>query len=286
VKEAVRRAAARVDILEVRGAEARRRRDAVAVEEPLEIRVCPADGPWVAAAVTMRTPGADFELAAGFLFTEGVLDHPAQVQAITYCTDPGVEQRYNIVNVHLRPGAAWDPGRLQRNFYVASSCGVCGKASIDAVTARGVRVAPDPGFAVDAAVLRSLGQALRGSQRVFERTGGLHAAGLFDGEGRLLRLREDVGRHNAVDKVIGGAFLEGAVPLRRHILMVSGRAGFEIVQKAAVAGVPVVVAVSAPSSLACEAAQRFGLTLIGFARGDRFNVYTGWDRVRTGSALD
>jgi len=144
VKEAVRRAAARVDILEVRGAEARRRRDAVAVEEPLEIRVCPADGPWVAAAVTMRTPGADFELAAGFLFTEGVLDHPAQVQAITYCTDPGVEQRYNIVNVHLRPGAAWDPGRLQRNFYVASSCGVCGKASIDAVTARGVRVAPDP----------------------------------------------------------------------------------------------------------------------------------------------
>lgn len=278
--DAVRASTARWRVLEVRGGRSRWRQDVLAAEEPLEIRLCPASGPHVPVAVTMRTPGGDFELAAGFLFTEGILDDPRHIQAITYCTDEGVEQRYNIVNVHLRPGVAFDRTRLQRNFYATSSCGVCGKASIDAVELRGLRVAPDPDFAVEAGTIRALGISLRRAQRLFDRTGGLHAAGLFSGDGRLERLREDIGRHNAVDKVIGGAFLEGRVPLARSVLMVSGRAGFEIVQKASVAGIPVLVAVSAPSSLACAAARRLGITLIGFASDHRFNVYAGAGRIR------
>jgi len=280
VIKAVGTATAKCRVLEVRGGTSRWRQDVLAAEEPLEVRLCPAAGPRVPVAVTMRTPGSDFELAAGFLFTEGILDDPGQIQAITYCTDEGVEQRYNIVNVHLRPGVMFDPQRLQRNFYATSSCGVCGKAALDAVELQGVRVAPDPGFVVDAGTILGLGRSLRRAQRIFDRTGGLHAAGLFTGDGRLERLREDIGRHNAVDKLIGGAFLAGRVPLARSLLMVSGRAGFEIVQKAAVAGIPVLVAVSAPSSLACAAARRFGLTLIGFASDARFNVYAGGERIR------
>ncbi|QIA27366.1 formate dehydrogenase accessory sulfurtransferase FdhD [Thermaerobacter sp. PB12/4term] len=257
--------------------------DVLVTEEPLEIRLRPAgqDEP-VRVAVTMRTPGHDFELAGGFLFTEGLLDDPHQIAAITYCTDPGVDgdQQYNIVNVWLRPGVTVEPRTLQRNFYTTSSCGVCGKASLEAIHSRGACVLPQPRAAmVRPEVLATLGETLRRQQALFDRTGGLHAAALFDLDGRLLALREDVGRHNATDKLIGHFFLQGRTPLADTILMVSGRASFEIVQKAVVAGIPVVVAVSAPSSLACDAAREFGLTLIGFARGDRFNVYTGAARV-------
>lgn len=257
--------------------------DTLAAEEPLEIRLWPAgEAAAVRVAVTMRTPGHDFELAAGFLFTEGILRDPAQVQAVTYCVDPAIDtaQRYNIVNVQLRPGVPFDPEQLRRNFYTTSSCGVCGKASLEAIHVRGAcPLADDGAFRIDPQVVPRLGERLREAQRIFDKTGGLHAAALFDGEGRLLALREDVGRHNATDKLIGAFFLERKVPLSRSILMVSGRASFEILQKAAVAGVPVVVAVSAPSSLACDAAREFGITLIGFARGDRFNVYTGPERL-------
>ncbi|WPD18225.1 formate dehydrogenase accessory sulfurtransferase FdhD [Thermaerobacter composti] len=257
--------------------------DVLVTEEPLEIRLRPAgrDEP-VRVAVTMRTPGHDFELAGGFLFTEGLLDDPHQIAAISYCTDPDVdgEQQYNIVNVWLRPGVQVEPRTLQRNFYTTSSCGVCGKASLEAIHSRGACALPQPtGPVLRPEVIASLGETLRRQQALFDRTGGLHAAALFDLEGRLLALREDVGRHNATDKLIGHFFLQGRTPLTDTILMVSGRASFEIVQKAVVAGIPVVVAVSAPSSLACDAAREFGLTLIGFARGDRFNVYTGATRV-------
>ncbi len=261
------------------------REDALAVEEPLEIRVYPpSGGPFVPVSVTMRTPGHDFELAAGFLYTEGVLSDPDQVHSIRYCTDASLEgaQQYNIVNVVLRPGAEFDPERLRRNFYTTSSCGVCGKASIEAIHVRGIRPITDETFVVDATILTRLGDALRHSQSIFDKTGGLHASGLFTGEGRLLAVREDVGRHNAVDKLVGHAFLERKVPLHAHILMVSGRASFEIVQKAAAAGIPVVAAVSAPSSLACDVARAFGMTLVGFARGTRFNIYAGAERIRMG----
>lgn len=281
--KAIRTATVKRRVQQVRGDATSWRSDVVVVEEPLEIRLYPPDAKtFLRVAVTMRTPGNDFELAAGFLFTEGILDHPDQIRSITYCTDPELdgEQQYNIVNVHLRPGVAFDPGRLQRNFYTTSSCGICGKASIEAIEVRGVCPIIDDDFVVDAGVIGRIGEVLRSSQSLFDRTGGLHAAGLFDGAGRLLALREDVGRHNAVDKLIGHAFLGRAVPLARSLLMVSGRASFEITQKAAVAGIPVVVAVSAPSSLACDVARNFGMTLIGFARGNRFNIYAGERRVR------
>ena len=270
-------------MLQVAGDTGRERTDVLAVEEPLEIRLYPSgNAPYVRIAVTMRTPGHDFELAAGFLHTEGILRHPDDVRAISYCTDPDVDggQQYNIVNLFVRPGAAVDASQLQRNFYTTSSCGVCGKASIEAIHVRGICPIADDDFTVGAPVLRLLGDRLRGSQRIFEKTGGLHAAGVFDDRGQLRVLREDVGRHNAVDKVVGEAFLGRRLPLHRHTLMVSGRASFEIVQKAAAAGIPVVVAVSAPSSLACDVAEAFGITLVGFARGSRFSVYTRPARIR------
>ncbi|HYM91919.1 MAG TPA: formate dehydrogenase accessory sulfurtransferase FdhD [bacterium] len=259
------------------------RDDALVVEEPLEIRLYPGDGePYLQVSVTMRTPGHDFELAAGFLFTEGILQNCGQVDHINYCADRTLEQaqRYNIVNVYLRPGVPLDPERLRRNFYTTSSCGVCGKASIEAIQVRGLRPVADDGFAVDGEVFARMGDVLRRSQAIFDKTGGLHAAALFDPSGGLLAVREDVGRHNAVDKLVGHAFLDRALPLSRHLLMVSGRASFEIMQKAAAAGVPVVAAVSAPSSLACDVARAFGMTLVGFARGDRFCVYAGAHRIR------
>jgi FdhD protein len=257
--------------------------DAVAVEEPLEIRLYPPDGgSFARVSVTMRTPGHDFELAVGFLRTEGLLQDPAEVRAISYCTDPSLDgaQQYNIVNVALRAGVVYDPERLRRNFYTTSSCGVCGKASIEAIHVRGIATMAGDDFIVDDDALAGLGETLRGAQTIFAKTGGLHAAGLFDRAGRLLTLREDVGRHNAVDKLIGHAFLARQLPLRGRLLMVSGRASFEIVQKAAAAGVPVIAAVSAPSSLACDAAEAFGMTLLGFVRGPQFTVYTGEHRVR------
>ena len=253
------------------------RTDTLAAEEPLEIRVQGPGQELRSVAVTMRTPGGDFELAVGFLFTEGLIA-PGDVHRVAYCdTLPGEDQRYNIVSVTLnRP---FDFERLKRNFYATSSCGVCGKAALDDIEVRCAPVAT--GTTVDAATLLGLPDALRKAQKVFERTGGLHAAGLFSADGRVVSVREDVGRHNAVDKVVGEHVLAGRVPLADHVLQVSGRLSFEIVQKAAVAGIPIVSAVSAPSSLAVEAGERFGMTLVGFVRGDRLNVYTHPGRVTT-----
>lgn len=251
------------------------RTDTLAAEEPLEIRV---EGPGQqqrSVAVTMRTPGGDFELAVGFLFTEGLIV-PADVGRVAYCdTQPGEDQQYNIVSVTLhRP---FDFDLLKRNFYATSSCGVCGKAALDDIEVRCAPVGDGP--VVSADVLLGLPDSLRKGQKVFARTGGLHAAGLFSAEGELLSVREDVGRHNAVDKVIGEQVLAGAVPIGDRVLQVSGRLSFEIVQKAAVAGIPIVSAVSAPSSLAVEAGERFGMTLVGFVRDDRLNVYTHPERI-------
>ncbi|HEX8392867.1 MAG TPA: formate dehydrogenase accessory sulfurtransferase FdhD [Longimicrobium sp.] len=265
------------------GALRRVRDDLLATEEPLEIRVLRAedasqsvDEAATRVAVTMRTPGADFELAAGFLYGEGLIDGPGAVAAIRYCTE--AEQRYNVVNVVLAPGAPWNADGLARNFYTTSSCGVCGKASIDAVMGAACpRTGPGP--CVDPAVIVALPDRLREAQAVFERTGGLHAAAQFTPEGGLVRIREDVGRHNAMDKLVGAALLAGEVPLEGAVVLVSGRTSFELVQKAARAGVTVLAGVSAPSSLAVRLAQETGMTLAGFVRGPGFNIYAGGARI-------
>jgi FdhD protein len=232
-------------------------------------------------AVTMRTPGADFELAAGFLYGEDIIDSPDDVKKISYCVDSDLdaEQRYNIVNVELRGGRQFDLRPLERHFYTTSACGVCGKASLEQLELRGCPVMP-AGPEVSAETINTLPEKLREAQGLFDATGGLHAAALFDYKGELLALREDVGRHNATDKLVGWALLEGRLPLSDHIVMVSGRSSFEILQKCLTAGVPVVCAISAPSSLAVDVAREFGMTLVGFLRGGRFNVYTGSDRIR------
>ncbi len=234
-----------------------------------------------ALTITMRTPGDDFDLAVGFLVSEGVVRSAGDVITARYCagaTDDGTNT-YNIVDVELDPAVPLPDLSLERNFYTTSSCGLCGKASLDAVrTTVAWSVADDP-LEVSAALLAEIPDRLRAAQQVFERTGGLHAAGLFSAEGELLCIREDVGRHNAVDKVIGHALREGLLPLRGTILMVSGRASFELVQKAVMAGVPMLAAVSAPSSLAAELADDHGLTLVGFLRGASMNVYTGAERL-------
>lgn len=259
-----------------------RARDDVAVEEPLEIRISwiQPDGTRAtdAVAVTMRTPGDDFDLVAGFLHGEGLVGAAEDMQEITYCRGAEAEQRYNVVEARLRPGVTFDAERLRRNFYTSSSCGVCGKASLEAVEVQGCRVL-DPGFAVSAELVCRLPDLLEEGQGVFQRTGGLHAAAFFDASGRCVVLREDVGRHNAVDKVVGHTMLRRDLPAEERILVVSGRASFEIIQKAVMAGAPVVVAVGAPSSLAVELAARFDQTLVGFARDGGFNVYTGPERV-------
>lgn len=270
----------RVAVEVLRGEHREVRSDYLATEEPLEVRL--AAGPHrKTVAVTMRTPGNDFELAAGFLFTEGVINSREQIARIAYCLDPevGADQRYNVVTVELRGQQLPDLRPLERHFYTTSACGVCGRATVDALQLRGCRPAAGE-FRVDRDVLRQLPSRLQEAQGLFLQTGGLHAAALFDPHGRLMALREDVGRHNAMDKLVGWAFLQGMLPLRDQVVMVSGRASFELVQKAVTAGVSVFCAVSAPSSLAVEVAQAFGLTLIGFLRGDRFNVYTGSHRVR------
>ncbi len=230
-----------------------------------------------ALAVTMRTPGDDFDLVAGFLHGEGVVSGREQLTELTYCRG-GEAQQYNIVEARLAAGVAPDLERLKRNFYTTSSCGVCGKASLDAVEVLACDPLPQ-GPALDGAVLHALPDRLREAQKVFDRTGGLHAAGLFSFAGEPLIVREDVGRHNAVDKTLGRALLEGHLPARDHVLVVSGRASFELVQKAVVAGVPAMVAVGAPSSLAVDLARRFGMTLVGFARDRGFNVYAGEERL-------
>jgi FdhD protein len=237
--------------------------DLLAVEEPLEIRLGARN-----VAITMRTPGNDEELAAGFLFTEGILRDRDEIAGIA------LGER-NLVTVALKDESAVDLERLERHFYVSSSCGVCGKASIQAVEAIGCPILERAALRVEPDVIHSLPGKLRSSQMVFDRTGGLHAAGLFDAVGGLIQVREDVGRHNAVDKLIGGAFLNGDVPLRNHVLMVSGRASFELVQKALMAEIAVMAAVGAPSSLAVELALRYGMTLVGFVRDRKFNIYSG-----------
>ena len=230
-------------------------------------------------SVTMRTPGNDFELAAGFLLTEGIIQGRKDIEQIAYCVDPDVEQEFNIVSVSLRPGTSFDAALVERHFYTTSSCGVCGKATIEAVRVRHIPKIPTDSPRVSHRVIGRLGNELRESQHIFARTGSLHAAGLFDAEGMLLSVREDVGRHNAVDKVIGQQLLANRLPLSATVLMVSGRASFEILQKAAVAGVPFVVAVGAPSNLAVDVAKEFGMTLVGFAHGDSFNIYAGGHRL-------
>jgi FdhD protein len=273
--ETVRRNVSSARIVAIRDGVRSERADVLATEEPLEIRAGGPGQPARSVAVTMRTPGRDFELAAGFLFTEGLIA-PADLRRVAYCDDVEDEdQRFNVVTVTLhRP---FDHERLRRNFYATSSCGVCGKAALDDISVRCAPVADGPEVSTE--VIVELPGKLRAAQKVFDRTGGLHAAGLFTPEGELISLREDVGRHNAVDKVVGERLLAGALPLEGTVLQVSGRASFEIVQKAAVAGIPVVAAVSAPSSLAVEAAERFGMTLVGFVRDGGCNVYTRPDRI-------
>ncbi len=251
--------------------------DELAVEEPLEIRLCSSvDGKPVhrAVSVTMRTPGHERELAAGFLFTEGILAKPEQVASIRGCGSG------NVVCVQLRPGVAADLARLERHFYTSSSCGVCGKASLEAVRVCARQRLPVGQPVVEAEIISQLPEALRSSQRVFDRTGGLHASALFDTHGQLVDLYEDVGRHNALDKLIGAQFLARCTPLSDSVLLVSGRASFELVQKAVVAGIPILAAVGAPSSLAVTLAREHGLTVLGFVRQDRFNIYTGAERIK------
>lgn len=243
--------------------------DYLAVEEPLEIRI--GDLPL---SVTMRTPGNDHELVAGFLLTEGIISDPTQLKRL----EPVGSGSANAISADLVTTDSI-PEQLQRNFLAASSCGICGKASIDSIRVRGIK-APNREFDINAGTLCALPEKLRNHQAVFGRTGGLHAAAAFTSSGELLAIREDIGRHNAVDKVIGWAVLNDHLPLSNIALMVSGRGGFEIVQKALVAGVPVLASVSAPSSLAVQLAREFSMTLVGFLRGQRFVIYSGKDRVK------
>jgi FdhD protein len=259
------------------GAPPVRRPDALAVEEPLELRVGGRS-----LAVTMRTPGADFDLAAGFLVSEGVITERQQLARMTYCTGTEVDERnrYNLLDITLGRGVAPPDASVARAFFTTSSCGLCGKASIDAVRTRSAFSVREDGLHVAPGLLVSLPGRLRAAQPGFEKTGGLHAAALFDGAaGELLVLREDVGRHNAVDKVIGWALREGRLPLRGTVLLVSGRASFELTQKALMAGVPLLAAVSAPSSLAVDLAEESGMTLVGFLRDPSMVVYAGHQRV-------
>jgi FdhD protein len=271
---AVRRPVTPVRVLGVDGSTARERSDRLVTEEPMEIRVHAPGAEPQALAVTMRTPGNDFELAAGFCVSEGILRDRATLSEVAYCLDEGGEQQYNVVTLRVRHPV--DLG-APRSFAVNASCGLCGKQSLDDLEVMCPPVAAGP--RVGRSVLASLPIRLRDEQRLFDETGGLHAAATFAPDGELLVIREDVGRHNALDKVIGHAFLADELPMADCVLMVSGRMSFEIVQKAAVAGIPFLCAVSAPSSLAVAAAERFGQTIVGFLRDDRLNVYTGADRV-------
>jgi FdhD protein len=273
------RAQAKVRVISVSDGVRKTRRDAVASEEPLEIQI-EAASESRRIAVTMRTPGHDFELAAGFLFAEGIIAGVDDIATLGYCVGPdrSVEQQYNVVTVDLRGAALPDLSGSERRFAVSSACGVCGKESLDQIERRGIeRISSD--LRISAETLISLPDQLRSAQRVFAGTGGLHAAGLFDATGKLITLREDVGRHNAVDKLIGQQLLIDKLPLSERIVLVSGRTSFEIAQKVAAAGAPILAAVSAPSSLAIEVADRFGITLIGFLRGSSFNIYTHPHRI-------
>jgi FdhD protein len=286
------------DLWVVEATGANPRSDEVVTEEPLEIRLraaalAPANGALPVfhrraqagadrtVAITMRTPGADLELACGFLHGEGIARSPGDIVDIRFCDDPELDEakRHNIVVVRLKDGVMPDLHGLERHFYTTSACGVCGKASLDSLRIQG----PPPigaGPCLEPQVLYSLPEKLRAHQGLFASTGGLHAAALFDTQGRLVEVREDVGRHNALDKLVGWAYREGRLPLADHVIMVSGRTSFEILQKSLMAGAPIVCAVSAPSSLAVDLAKEFGITLVGFLRGNRFNVYANRQRIR------
>ncbi len=273
-----------VTVVTVGGTGARPQEDQVAVEEPMEVRVVVLGPHGVerrhAVAVTMRTPGDDEELAAGFLLSEGVIAGPADLERVAPCGDGNGAGR-NVVNAHLAPGVEFDAARFTRNVYTTSSCGICGKASLELIRA----VCPSPlagGFRVAAGVLHTLPERCREAQGAFDRTGGLHAAALFDASGELLLAREDVGRHNAFDKMVGTLLLAGELPASERVVLVSGRASFELVQKGLIAGIPVLAAVGAPTSLAVETAREFGMTLVGFLRDGRFNVYSGVERIDAG----
>jgi FdhD protein len=262
--------------------------DILAVEEPLEIRLGFADGTHRAISITMRTPGEDGELAAGFLFTEGILKSRDQFRQIRHCglkigSGSGVVDRTSAINsntirVDLAADVDVDLGRLERHFYTSSSCGVCGKASIDTLRTE-IKPIENDRLAVSRDVIHALPTRLRETQSIFDQTGGLHASALFSSDGKLDLVREDVGRHNALDKVIGHKFLNDKLPLSDRVLLVSGRASFELVQKALMAGIQIMAAVGAPSSLAVELAAEYGMTLAGFVRDGRFNVYTRPDRI-------
>ncbi|WP_297559191.1 formate dehydrogenase accessory sulfurtransferase FdhD [Meiothermus sp.] len=270
------KARTRTRLLRIEQGQASARFDLVATEEPLEIRLLAAQTRGKTVAITMRTPGHDFELAAGFLLSEGLVRRREEIRRIAYCTDPSEPQQYNIVNVELNAATLPDLAPLERHFYTTSACGVCGKASLENLQRR---YAPlDISWRVSSPLITKLPEQLRAQQTLFAQTGGLHAAALFNRAGHLLALREDVGRHNALDKLLGWALLENRLPLSEQIVLVSGRASYELVQKALAAGVPVLCAISAPSSLAVELAQAFNLTLIGFLR-DSFNVYSGAERL-------
>jgi len=252
------------------------RSDLLAIEEPLQL--CLNGFPL---SITMRTPGSDLDLATGFLFTEGIIDDVGQILSMrAESAEDSPENSGDRVTIRLRPNIAIDPRRIRRNFYTSSSCGVCGKLAIGAIEVRPSRPMRQSGLQFHADLIYRLPDLLRCAQNTFERTGGLHAAGLFSPEGTLLGLREDVGRHNAVDKLIGFALRDGTVPLGDSLILVSGRAGFELVQKSVMAAIPVLAAVGAPSSLAVRVAERFGMTLVGFLRGERFNIYSGNWRIQ------
>lgn len=259
------------------------RADRVAVEEPLEIRLgysTPSGRAVKSVSITMRTPGNDAELAAGFLYTEGILASAGDIQAIEPCGRPAADTGLsNIVRVELAAAVEVDFDRLSRHFYTTSSCGVCGKASLDALRVSGVEPPPPDEPRFSDAVITSMPQALRAAQATFEETGGLHAAAAFDTHGNIVNVMEDVGRHNAVDKVVGRLLLDGRLPAHELGMMVSGRASFELMQKTLVAGMPLLAAVSAPSSLAVSLAREFSMTLVGFLRGDTYNVYAGGSRI-------
>ncbi|MCE3036192.1 MULTISPECIES: formate dehydrogenase accessory sulfurtransferase FdhD [Streptomyces] len=264
-------------VLRIRDGAVSTRPDTLVAEEPLEIRL---NGKPL--AITMRTPGDDFALAAGFLVSEGVLAAASDLQNIVYCAGAIADgsNTYNVVDVRTAPGVSLPDFTLERNVYTSSSCGLCGKASLDAVrTTTRWPIADSPRLRVTPALLSGLPERLREAQRVFDRTGGLHAAALFTEDGELLDIKEDVGRHNAVDKLVGRALQNGELPLSRTVLLVSGRASFELAQKAVMAGIPMLAAVSAPSSLAVDLATETGLTLVGFLRGGSMNVYAGDDRI-------
>ncbi len=252
--------------------------DILAIEEPVEIRL-DIEGKQKSISITMRTPGNDFELAAGFLFTEGIIQSKDQIESIEHPKSWNPETEGNIVSIKIADGVEIDFEKLERHFYTSSSCGVCGKSSIDAIRATGLKNMEDKIEPFPSKLIHQLPELLRQQQNIFDETGGLHAAALFDKEGNLIFVREDVGRHNAVDKLVGTALLNGNLPLKNHLIMVSGRASFELIQKAAMAEIPILAAVGAPSSLAVSLAQELGMTVLGFVRDQRFNIYCGAERI-------